>query len=480
MMIGKKISKLFAIIACVLAAAFALFGCSAAPKGVATEPHYAIAPGVMEKTLEEFVTDREDRTRYTKGEAYAAEYLADKLASYGLADARIEEFTAEENGKTGLVSRNVIAVYRPDGLPDHAKNVVIGAFYDNCHSTPYADGEKGNGSHGALSNGTGVATALAVAEYLGAAKPEFEFTVTFVFFGASAVSFTGARYYYEKQMTSDEKLNTVLMIELQRLGVDNVYAYCDSRETKREGFFDRIAADGGLDVRKATQKSPNMIGMYALNGVPYFHWAQNGRFKVFFDANIPTLNLVGANWETIDLTDTESADEANLEYTENDTLAKLKAAHPDYGEKMAAAATLVISGLSDGEFLQTMKYDRENFPDTDILMKYWIWHTIVLAVIIIAAFVMSLITSALAKKYTIPVAAPARKMKMAVFGMDYEDRKPDEIYIDIKRADPFEEIFPGISNNDDPSARSAAPPPEKSDEQNDGDNGDPDDPFDGV
>ncbi len=470
----KKFTRVLCILMCV-AATLALFGCadSGAPNYKKSDPStFAVSVESVVQKLDGFMQGRSDRTSYTEAEKSAAEYLRDTLVGYGYADGpatdgsdggegslpslpteddsasslgMIREFSVNDEGGLKLISRNVVAVYNADSAS--GKNVVIGAYYDNFYSTPYAESKrKGTKSAGALSNGSGVAALLAIAEYLQTEKPALDYSVTLAFFGASSVNNAGVKSFYDK-MTASEKRGTVLMIELQRLGVDHVYAFSDARETKREPFFDGIAAENGLDIYKVTQKSPVITDVSGLNGIPYFQWAMYGNFGVFFNHNIPTLNIVGANWETLDLTDRESSDNDDMEFTERDTLSNLKKYYPDYGEKIASAATLVVKSLEDPAFLETMEYDLENFPDTDYLNKNWIWYLVVLGIALIAGGIMMLLTSRLAKKYP-PVPPQPRKMKMAVFGMDYEDKNSADIFVDIRQPEPMDDIFPGVPNND--------------------------------
>lgn len=233
---------------------------------------------------------------------------------------------------------------------------------------------------------------------------------------------------------------------MQRLCGDNIYAFTDARATERDVFFNDIAANNGLNIYKPTSKSPIILGLSALNGVPYYQWAHGGVFNVFFNAGIPTLNLIGANWESSNLSDIESASNENISFTESDTLHNLKRFYPDYAQKMATAATLVVKSLTDERFLQTMQNDRESFPDTDAISSAWIWELVVLITIIIAGIALYAVIAHQKKKYPIEVKAPPH-MKMAVFGMDYEDKSSADIFIDIRDVNANEDIFPGISNN---------------------------------
>lgn len=452
----KKRVSIISIMLCLVAVVFALVGCSpaGAPDHSVSDPQYAVSVADPEKELDDFISIvGDDRTSFTQAEENAAIYLQSRLTEYGYTDVVLQDFTATEKNED-VNSRNVVARYLAENRTADTKNVIIGAYYDNRYKAPYKSAAVYK-SQGALANGTGVATLLAVAKYFQTQKPALDFDVTIVFFGGSFVSDVGAREFYKK-MTHAERMNTVLMVEMQRLGVDHVYAYSDARKTKRESFFDAIAVERGLDVYKVTQKSPLVTDATAYEGIPYYQWAHSGVFGVFFDAGIPTLNLIGANWETINLTDTESSEHDNIAYTDKDNLDTLKRLHPQYAQKMATAATLVIGAIEDESFLSVMNYDRTNFPNTDVLTMSWIWYLVVLGVVIIFAAVMLAVSSHLAKKY--PITAPApKRMKMAVFGMDYEDKDSSDIFIDIKSASPQDDIFPGIPNNDGP-ARSTGDP----------------------
>lgn len=447
----KKFVKMISIILCAALSAIMLTACSdaGAPSHDVSSPDYVISPSAIAQKLDDFMEGREDRTMFSDRERDVSKYLRDELDAYGYL-AEINEFNIVDSKSNNLKSQNVIAKYAGEG--EARKNVIIGAYYDNCNAkiVNVDSGTKnGTGTHGALANGTGVATLLAVAEYLNTEKPSLDFDVTIAFFGASSVYDYGATHYYG-EMTEAERGNTVLMVELQRLGVDHVYAYSDTRKTEREELFDRVARENGLDIYKVTQKSPIITDGHALNGIPFYQWAHTGVYDVYFNNGIPTLNLVGANWETIDMSDRESANNRDIAFTSNDTLQNFKAMYPDYADKLATAATLIIDSLTDEQFLPVMIADKNNFPNTDLLAKRWVWNLIALGVIAVAAAVMSGICVHLAKKYVYVPPAPkqAKQMQVAVFGLDYEDKDPNKVYIDVKRVGtPDDEIFPGIPNN---------------------------------
>lgn len=445
--------RLFGVLSIAISIVVVVFALAACAGGVskydASSPDYAVTPESLGIELERFVTENRDRTTYSAtGERVAAQYLNKRLLEIGYIDVSLQEFTVTENKVSGLKSQNVVAHLLPSDLrTTSTQNVIIGAYYDNRYSAAY-EGDTAYKSTGALSNGTGVATLIGIAEYLlnNREKLSPELDVTIVFFGASFLSERGAAEYSDK-LGGVEFENTVLMIELQRLGCDYVYAFSDVRNTAREAFFDDIAAANGLDIRKPAQSGPIMIGASALRGVPYYSWAHTGVFPVFYNDGIPTLNLIGANWETYSLADCESASGASVSFTADDTLDKLTDLHPDYANKMAAAATLTVKSILDGEFVSVMRRDRDAAAMSEVPAMMWLWYLVVVWILFIAGVVTLTISRRIGKNNPIRPSTQ-HKVKMAVFGMDYENPADADIFIDVKPVH-GEEIFPGVANNDD-------------------------------
>ncbi len=462
----KKLISVISVIIAALMSAFALTACSSgAPKhDISADPSsLLITSQSLEAKLDDFISKHPDRTSFSQSERAAAEYINSLLVDYGYSDAALQEFSViGTKSSDEKVSQNVVAVYPAEERTDDTKNIIIGAIYDNTTSKIESkdNSTEGTGGDGALMNGTGIATLLAIAEYLKSEKPSFDFDVTIAFFGASCLYDYGAETMFVK-MSDADRARTVLAVELRRLGGEYVYAYSDARETRREGFFDRVAADKGLDIYKVTQKSPPFSTSNTLNGLPYYQWAHDGFFCQYFNRGIPTLNLVGANWEGLDLTNEEFVGSKPITYSSEDTLDNLKSRNPDYAVNMATAATLVIESMSDDAFIDTMVYDKVNFPDTEIFAVSWVWLLVVLGVIAIAYICMSLVVNRIGKKYPIAMPKP-QKMKMAVFGMDYEDKDDDSVFVELRNGSSMlDEIFPGIPNNEprDPVSPNFAPPP---------------------
>ncbi len=447
----KKHFKILSILLLTIAVAAMLCGCAApgAPDyDVSASQNIEIdgkniANDIADE-LTAFIENNPDRTTFGEGERAAADYLLNRMIAFGYSDAHIQDFTAEENGVSGLNSQNVIAKLSAANRTEDTKNIVLGAYYDNRYSQSYKNAMTIK-SEAALAGGSGVATLLAVAKYFKDGGKAYDFDITMVFFGAGYLYTRGADEYLRGGMSVEERKNTVLMVEFQRLGVDHVYMYADERETKREPLFDEVAKANGLDIYKPTQKSPIITGTTVTEGVPFYRWAHNGLFSSFADYKIPTLNLVGANWETVNMSDAESSEHANIAYTEKDNLTQLRTLYPDCEKKMATAAALVIRSLEMPNFIEAMTADRTDYPDTSILTMYWVWGLVVIGMLILVCAALFLVYRHLDKKYK-PQPLQPRRMKMAVFGMDYEDKDSADIFVDIRGAD--EDIFPGVPNND--------------------------------
>ncbi|MDE7106766.1 MAG: M28 family peptidase, partial [Clostridiales bacterium] len=248
----KKRFGILSVILCVVIIALCLVSCSdyGAPAHTAENPNYVITPAQTEAEYAKFMTEeRIDRTTFNQGEKDAAQYLVNRLLEMGYDDVVLQDFTTSENEVTDLKSQNVIA--RVGSKSKTAKNVIIGAYYDNRNKVAYK-GATSDGGEGAVS-ATSVAAVLSVADYIvnHQSSIDSQLRVTIVFFGASYVSNDGAKAFLDK-MDDAEYRNTVLMVEMQRLCGDYVYAFSDARETKREKLFDKVAADNGLNIYKPT------------------------------------------------------------------------------------------------------------------------------------------------------------------------------------------------------------------------------------
>ena len=105
-------------------------------------------------------------------------------------------------GTVSSPSRNVIADKL--GSADNGRTVIIGAHYDTVADT-----------EGASDNGSGLATVLALAEYI--TGRDYPFDIRIVLFGSEEMGMLGSSHYVDN-MNEEEIENTVAMLNFDALG----------------------------------------------------------------------------------------------------------------------------------------------------------------------------------------------------------------------------------------------------------------------
>ncbi len=128
----------------------------------------------------------------------------------------------------------------------------------------------------------------------------------------------------------------------------------------------------------------------------------------------------------------ETKGEKNVAYTENDNVDYLNSHMPSYSRKMADAANLVYGCLTSEDFVASIENTKSAARDYSIYTKIWIPSVIAIGVIILAALSLIPIARRFEKKYP-PKPPSVRKLKVAVFGMDYEDASSGDIFVDLRR-----------------------------------------------
>ena len=129
-------------------------------------------------------------------------------------------------------SRNVIAELNNDIVGDQV--VIIGAHYD---TTPW--------SSGANDNGSGVASALIVAEEL--ADDELSFDLRFVFFGSEETGLHGSNYY-AGELPQAEIDRIEAMINLDVVATGDLEVFGDETLT---GYAEDVAEEYGVELALA-------------------------------------------------------------------------------------------------------------------------------------------------------------------------------------------------------------------------------------
>ena len=379
---------------------------------------------------------RRDRTSFGEGEKKAAEYIKNKLSEYGyventdLVTQSVEkEVVSGYGGETQkLYSQNVIATYNGG----KEKTVVVGANYDNLYSDIQLVGSGGTGSEGIMNNATGTATLLQLAKAFRQNSPVQDFTVIFVFFGASEAGVVGSSRFVSDYL--NDVSDVLLMVNLDSVAGSVINVYSDEVDTLEGKMFLQQGEKYSTEFKQMSRFVPIIPQVYAEN-LDYTHIGQLGDHVEFFEKDVPVVNLFGGDADGFDY------------YSDKpDSLDSFKAAYPDYGKTMADVASLVYDCLSAQDFLTAAAGFRTEKFDYSFFMGGYFAYIVLIGIIIVAALILIPVVRHLEKKY--PYKPVIKRLKIAVFGMEYEQNTDNDIYVDIRKAD--NDPFPDHKDDIDP------------------------------
>ncbi len=439
----KKI--VFAITALILSA-FMLWGCSGEPtvsnRNVVL-PSYAveITSESIDDNLREFLginlsADgiRGNRTPSSESEKAAAEWLYNRYAKdekYSALEVSLMNFDFTVNGKKRS-SQNVEV--RLTGTESEGRQIIIGTSYDNGYGTldeEYTGNEPSTGAYTA----TGVATIMSMIDACVLSGKEIkDKDVVFVFFGCGVYNSYGAEAYI-KDMSSFERANTVEMINLGNFGGERLYVYCDEAETELELSIRAQAANSGMQFYGMPANIPIISDASYIEGINYVHYGMLSDHAVFMEAGIPSAYLFSGYYGGFNLSELEKKGESNVSGTKADTYVNLVKKRADYAVQGSDVATLlfgdhIISALADYK-------SGGGYADYKTwLNPLWAYLTVIFTVIVLCVILIVLVKYFEKKHPFVPVV---KRMKIAVFGMDYEEKTDEDIFIDIKKPrNPFD------------------------------------------
>lgn len=443
--------KFVAILSVFVLAAFVLCGCGGSVTGGgASEKKTLVSSEDITKNTEEFlgVSAGEpdgnvgNRKSTSESERKAAERLYEKYANgseYSALGATVlseTEFELKINGQD-YASQNVEIVWEnPNGK---GKQVIIGASYDGSYG-PYDESSLKQKATGAFESATGVATLMSVIDYVAANEAELsakiDFDIVFVFFGCGAYNSYGASVYVNKYLSANDRLDTLVMFDIDRLGGENMYMYSDETETEHENFLRNVADSCGLAFGTLPANMPIIEGVY-IEDVHYAHFGMFGDQAPFFQKDIPAIKFFSGYYGGFNLSDLEMSGTVNIGGTEQDTYTNLKAERPKFAEQGSDTATLIIESMLSSGFADTMTAARASKSDYTFWTKpLWAYLTVIFAIIALCVLLI-VIVKHFEKKY--PFVPQVKRMKIAVFGMDYETKNDEDIFIDIKKTgNPFD------------------------------------------
>jgi alkaline phosphatase isozyme conversion protein len=238
----------------------------------------------------------------TEGEIKAKEYIVDQFERMGYSSEE-QDFSFTRRGKT-YDSANVIAYKKGKS----EKQIIVGAHYDSVSTGKGAD-----------DNASGVGVMLEVAEVL--KNVSTPYSIVFIAFGAEEGGLNGSNFY-AKQMTAEEIIHTVGMINLDSLAVgDKMYVHGSAGDA---GFIReqalKIAEKKKLDIGV----NPGLNADYPAGTTG--DWSDHAPFNAL---GIPFAYFESTNWEIGELDGYEQTEEyGGVWHTKNDTLHFIETAYP--------------------------------------------------------------------------------------------------------------------------------------------------------
>ena len=220
-----------------------------------------------------------NRTAGSQGEKTSAEYIENKLSSFGLESLYEnfqQTFSYDENS-----SQNVLAIKRNSS----EKYVIIGSHYDAIFKLGVSEGVNDNAS--------GVITNLLLAEYF--SSQNLSYNLIFAFFGAEEEGFLGSQYFLDN-LNENIKENILLYINLDSIGAGkNLYYYHYDQATCYGNFIDKT-----LNEKVLKLGYNKLFSNKSTLGTSYYHIGMLSDNMTFLKQGINSLNFFAGDLNSSD------------------------------------------------------------------------------------------------------------------------------------------------------------------------------------
>ena len=173
----------------------------------------------------------------------------------------------------------------------------MGANYDNLYSDIQLVGSGGTGSEGIMNNATGTATLLQLAKAFRQNSPVQDFTVIFVFFGASEAGVVGSSRFVSDYL--NDVSDVLLMVNLDSVAGSVINVYSDEVDTLEGKMFLQQGEKYSTEFKQMSRFVPIIPQVYAEN-LDYTHIGQLGDHVEFFEKDVPVDNLFGGDADGIE------------------------------------------------------------------------------------------------------------------------------------------------------------------------------------
>lgn len=306
-------------------------------------------------------------------------------------------------------TQNIIVTKKSKNPHTPNSKVVFGANYDN----PYSTDETDTKSRGAMNNGTGVATLLALVNAL--KDIELDVDIDFVFFGGDTLEYIGSKNYLNNNTSK-----IIMMFNFYRLGGDYTYMYSHEEQAEHFDYMYSLASQLSSNVNKVPNTLP-IISTEVISGIPYSTYAMNSSHSVFISKKINTVHFYSANHKSFNVADIESSSNKAISGTASDTYTTLVDSFPLYKTQMSSVATLTSQAIINNNFTQTMINISNNGDYINWRLIQFIIYTLICTVAIILIVLVVQKSGKLNAKYPLTVKSDYKKEPISVFGSKYED-----------------------------------------------------------
>lgn len=242
----------------------------------------------------------------------------------------IMSYSTSLQGQSGV---NVL--YEKPATNGSRGQIYIISHFDNLFGTT-TSGATVITAEGAYENSAAVATMLYTAQLLSGVETEYD--IVFAFLGSSVISANNNIYYcwdgadallQTLPSVYGKDYNPVLVINLWRLGGENLYMYSADTATSYNNYFYAVAEADGLDfsaVPDYKHAFSDAFGTYVLAPSPsgVYHPGLLNDSIYFMNEGIPTLTYMSLDWESGN--ENSNPESLNVAYTGSDTLDNMKLA----------------------------------------------------------------------------------------------------------------------------------------------------------
>lgn len=262
------------------------------------------------------------------------------------------------------------------------KKVVLATNYDIRNANNSTESSKENEEvvfEGANESASSVALLLSFVKMLDD-KPNLDFSVEIVFFGAGTNNFAGSNFF--TRCLSDAQCSNILaMINLDKVGLgENNYFYVDEFKNSQSDFV-KETLSGIKSVKEIEIKNMLHLSQKSPNGLDYTHIALESDHALLMARHINVVNFFSGSYDKVVTIGTnEYHNEQNITYTKNDNLSFIKENIDNFEQNINDVFASVELLLMSENFVEAMEKDNgsEAFYGIYLNKKLAVFITVIL------------------------------------------------------------------------------------------------------